>query len=148
MLRTPLIGLVTVAVSLAVSLAGSPAVAEPDAVGTPDDATTQNPISASFSDTYADPAVLRGKDGWWYLYATSDPLHEAPSEFGLMHVARSRDFVDWEYLGTVFDDADRPEWTTDSSFYWAPDIRYVDGQYVLYYTATDTVAEPGRNNFV
>lgn len=122
-------------------------MAEPDAVGTADGATTQNPISASFSDTYADPAVLRGKDGWWYLYATSDPLHEAPSEFGLMHVARSRDFVDWEYLGTVFDEADRPEWTTDSSFYWAPDIRYVDGQYVLYYTATDTVAEPGQWNY-
>ncbi|TDD67202.1 glycoside hydrolase [Jiangella aurantiaca] len=116
----------------------------PDAVTT---ATTQNPISGSFSDTYADPAVLRGKDGWWYLYATSDPLHEAPSEFGLMHIARSRDFVDWEYLGTVFDEDDRPAWTTDTSFYWAPDIRYVDGQYVLYYTVTDTVAEPGAWNF-
>ncbi|NED96148.1 family 43 glycosylhydrolase [Phytoactinopolyspora alkaliphila] len=109
--------------------------------------TTQNPISGSFSDTYADPAVIRGKDGYWYMYATSDPLHSEPSEFGLMHVARTLDFADWEYLGTILDDADRPGWTTSSSFYWAPDIRYVDGQYMLYYTATDTVAEPGEWNF-
>ncbi|MGH9161795.1 MAG: family 43 glycosylhydrolase [Vicinamibacteraceae bacterium] len=109
--------------------------------------TTENPISAPFADTYADPALIRGKDGYWYMYATSDPLRSAPSPFGLMHVARSRDFDQWEYLGTIFDDADRPAWTTSSSFYWAPDIRYADGQYLLYYTATDTVAEPGPWNF-
>nr|WP_246401366.1 family 43 glycosylhydrolase [Jiangella mangrovi] len=123
-------------------MAPSAATAEPAA-----DPVTRNPISSEFSDTYADPAVIRGKDGWWYLYATSDPLHEAPSEFGLMHMARSRDFVDWEYLGTVFEEGDRPSWTTGGSFYWAPDIRYVDGQYVLYYTVTDTVAEPGQWNY-
>lgn len=135
---------------LLIAVLAVPAAAVPAAAAAPGAdpvATTQNPISASFSDTYADPAVLRGKDGWWYLYATSDPLHEAPSEFGLMHIARSRDFVDWEYLGTVFDEGDRPAWTTSSSFYWAPDIRYVDGQYVMYYTVTDTVAEPGPWNF-
>ncbi|TDE11881.1 family 43 glycosylhydrolase [Jiangella asiatica] len=141
MLRTLLLGLVTLAASLVAPAAAAEPVAEPGA------ATTQNPISSSFSDTYADPAVLRGKDGWWYMYATSDPLHEAPSEFGLMHIARTRDFADWEYLGTVFDEADRPAWTTGSSFYWAPDIRYVDGRYVMYYTVTDTVAEPGPWNF-
>jgi arabinan endo-1,5-alpha-L-arabinosidase len=131
------------AVVLALPAAAPVATAEPQA----DPVTTRNPISGEFSDTYADPAVIRGKDGWWYLYATSDPLHEAPSEFGLMHIARSRDFADWEYLGTVFDEGARPAWTTDSSFYWAPDIRYVDGRYVMYYTVTDTVAEPGPWNY-
>lgn len=109
--------------------------------------TTSNPITSEFADTYADPAVIRGKDGWWYMYATSDPLTEPPSEFGLMHVARSRDFTDWEYLGTIFDEQTRPDWTTDASYYWAPDIRYVDGRYVLYYTVTDTVADPGAWNY-
>lgn len=130
------------AVVLALPATAPAATAEPSA-----GPVTQNPISSEFSDTYADPAVIRGKDGWWYLYATSDPLHEAPSEFGLMHIARSRDFVDWEYLGTVFEEADRPAWSTSTSFYWAPDIRYVDGQYVMYYTVTDTVAEPGQWNY-
>ncbi|UFU07244.1 family 43 glycosylhydrolase [Ruania halotolerans] len=106
-----------------------------------------NPISDPFSDTYADPAVIRGKDGYWYLYATSDPLTEAPSDFGLMHIARTQDFSEWEYLGEVFDEESRPTWATESSLFWAPDIRYVDGQYVMYYTATDTVADPGQWNY-
>src|SRR5699024_3814144 len=73
-----------------------PAAAEPPAAPSTDrpapaparpaePAQVTNPITDSFSDTYADPAVIRGKDGYWYLYATSDPLTEAPSEFGLMH---------------------------------------------------------------
>src|SRR3954471_292664 len=36
--------------------------------------TYRNPVSRSFADTYADPDVVRGKDGWWYAYATTDPL--------------------------------------------------------------------------
>lgn len=109
--------------------------------------TVQNPISDSFSDTYADPAIIRGKDGYWYLYATSDPLTEAPSEFGLMHVARTTDFSEWEYLGEIFDEDNRPTWATEDSMFWAPDIRYVGDQYVLYYTVTDTVADPGEWNY-
>ncbi|TNC20550.1 glycoside hydrolase [Georgenia sp. 311] len=106
-----------------------------------------NPVTAGFSDTYADPAVIRGKDGWWYLYATSDPLVEG-GEFGLMHVSRSRDLVDWEYVDTIFDEDTRPGWATATSFFWAPDIRYVDGQYVLYYTVTDTVLNAGDDSAI
>jgi len=135
-----------------------PAAAEPPATSTTDRSApaqvrpaepvqVTNPITDSFSDTYADPAVIRGKDGYWYLYATSDPLTEAPSEFGLMHVARTQDFTDWEYLGEIFDEENRPDWATSSSMFWAPDIRYIGGQYVLYYTVTDTVADPGEWNY-
>lgn len=142
-LARPLLG-VAAALALTISLvpAGSAAPEEADA-----EVSTQNPISSPFSDTYADPAILRGKDGWWYLYATSDPLHAGQSPFGLMHIARTRDFVDWEYIGNVFSEENRPGWATDSSFFWAPDIRYIDGQYVLYYTVTDTVDEPGEWNY-
>ncbi|HEV6953744.1 MAG TPA: family 43 glycosylhydrolase, partial [Promicromonospora sp.] len=107
----------------------------------PGPGTYTNPVTEPFADTYADPAVIRGKDGWWYLYATSDPL-VAGGPFGNMHVARSRDLVTWEYVGTIFDDDDRPAWAAAESFFWAPDIRYVDGQYVMYYTVTDTAANP------
>src|SRR5690606_30716955 len=142
-LARPLLG-VAAALALTISLvpAGSAAPEDADA-----EVSTQNPISSPFSDTYADPAILRGKDGRWYLYATSDPLHAAQSPFGLMHIARTRDFVDWEYIGNVFSEENRPGWATDSSFFWAPDIRYIDGQYVLYYTVTDTVDEPGEWNY-
>lgn len=115
----------------------APAAAAPP----PPAATYSNPITEPFADTYADPAVIRGKDGWWYLYATSDPLVEG-GPFGNMHVARSRDLASWEYVGTIFDEDNRPAWAADASFFWAPDIRYVDGRYVMYYTVTDTAANP------
>jgi len=104
--------------------------------------TTQNPISSSFADTFADPAIIQGRDGYWYAYATSDPL-VANGPFGLMHMARTKDFGSWEYLGTVFDDSTKPSWAAPGSFFWAPDIRYFGGRYVMYFTVTDTAANPG-----
>ncbi|WP_129787251.1 family 43 glycosylhydrolase [Promicromonospora panici] len=118
-----------------------PGSAPPDPGATPSGTTFTNPITEPFADTYADPAVIRGKDGWWYLYATSDPLVSG-GPFGNMHVSRSRDLESWEYVGTIFDEENRPSWAASASYFWAPDIRYVDGQYVMYYTVTDTEANP------
>ena len=28
--------------------------------------TYTNAVSKDFADTFADPSLLRGKDGWWY----------------------------------------------------------------------------------
>jgi len=113
------------------------AVAAPDPV-----VKTTNAISSSFADTFADPSIMQGRDGYWYAYATSDPL-VANGPFGLMHMARTKDFSSWEYLGTVFDDQTKPAWAAPGSFFWAPDIRYFGGRYVMYFTVTDTVANPG-----
>lgn len=124
--------------------AEEPAPAETSAA-TPKEYT--NPITADFADTYADPVIIRGKDGLWYLYATSDPLVSG-GEFGVMHVASSADMVDWNYLGTVFDEDSAPSWATDSSYFWAPDVRYVDGQYVMYFTVTDTTINPGGDSAI
>ncbi|GAA1573692.1 hypothetical protein GCM10009742_15790 [Kribbella karoonensis] len=104
--------------------------------------TTTNPITSSFADTFADPSIIQGRDGYWYAYATSDPL-VANGPFGLMHMARTKDFSSWEYLGTVFNDQTKPSWAAPGSFFWAPDIRYFDGHYVMYFTVTDTNANPG-----
>lgn len=103
---------------------------------------TQNAISAEFADTFADPAVIQGRDGYWYAYATSDPLVEG-GPFGLMHMARTKDFSSWTYLGTVFNESTKPAWAAPGSFFWAPDIRYFGGRYVMYFTVTDTAANPG-----
>ena len=35
-----------------------------------------NPVSKDFADTFADPAVIKAKDGYWYAYGTTDPLRE------------------------------------------------------------------------
>ncbi|RCK69483.1 glycoside hydrolase family 43 [Desertihabitans brevis] len=106
-----------------------------------------NPVSASFADTFADPAVIEGKDGWWYAYSTADPLREGDAP-GVMHIARTRDWLDWEYQGTVFDETNRPSWATATSGLWAPDVRYVEGRYVLYYTVTDTTLNPGDDSAI
>ncbi|MDX6283589.1 MAG: arabinan endo,5-alpha-L-arabinosidase [Kribbellaceae bacterium] len=103
--------------------------------------TTLNDISKPFADTFADPSIIQGRDGYWYAYATSDPL-VANGPFGLMHMARTKDFGSWEYLGTVFTDATKPKWAAPGSFFWAPDIRYFGGRYVMYFTVTDTLANP------
>ena len=107
----------------------------------------RNPVSASFADTFADPAVIQGKDGWWYAYSTADPLRadDAP---GVMHIARTRDWRSWSYLGTVFDGSNRPSWATATSGLWAPDVRYVAGRYVLYFTVTDTTLNPGDDSAI
>ncbi|GAA1847482.1 family 43 glycosylhydrolase [Microlunatus capsulatus] len=119
-------------------LVGAPVAA----TAAPARATYENPVSASFADTFADPSIIEAKDGWWYAYSTADPLR-AGDEPGVMHIARTRDFVSWQYQGTVFDETNRPTWATPTSGLWAPDVRYVDGRYVLYYTVTDTTLDPG-----
>lgn len=72
-----------------------------------------------------DPTVIRAKDGTFYLYGTED-VHNIP-------IYRSTDLVDWTYVGTAFTDSTRPQWDGDHSL-WAPEIRYIDGKYVLYYS--------------
>ncbi|MFF0266116.1 family 43 glycosylhydrolase [Kribbella sp. NPDC004536] len=104
--------------------------------------TTTNPVTSGFADSFADPSIIQGRDGYWYAYATSDPL-VANGPFGLMHMARTKDFSSWEYLGTVFNDQTKPAWAAPGSFFWAPDIRYFDGHYVMYFTVTDTTANAG-----
>lgn len=106
-----------------------------------------NPVSSSFADTYADPAVIQAKDGWWYAYATADPLR-AGDEPGIGHVARTKDWDTWEYRGTIFDETNRPSWAEPNAGLWAPDVRYIDGQYVFYFTVTDTTLNPGGDSAI
>jgi len=53
--------------------------------------------------------------------------------------------VRWEYCGTVFDQSNRPAYAEPTTGLWAPDIRYLGGRYVMYYTVTDTTANPGED---
>lgn len=74
----------------------------------------------------ADPTVLddRARTGYFYAYSTRTKAANLP-------VYRSKDLVDWEFVGDGFPDG-QPSWVKGSSL-WAPDINYVDGHYQLYY---------------
>ncbi|GGC02663.1 family 43 glycosylhydrolase [Cellulomonas carbonis] len=99
-----------------------------------------NPVSEDFADTFADPAVIRGKDGYWYAFGTTDALREGEGVRHILPISRSTDLVTWEYVGDAFTEDTLPEWADRdrNAALWAPDVRYVDGEYRLYYVVTDT----------
>lgn len=72
-----------------------------------------------------DPSIIKANDGYFYVYATENirnlPIH------------RSKNLVNWEEVGTAFTDKTRPTFEPEGSV-WAPDINYINGQYVLYYS--------------
>jgi beta-xylosidase len=101
--------------------------------------TYVNPVSKTFADTFADPAIIRAKDGYWYAVGTSDPLRDGEGDYHLLPTARSRDLAHWTYVGDAFDETNAPAWMAVPEM-WAPDIRFFDGRYYLYYVVTDTTA--------
>ncbi|WP_028047635.1 family 43 glycosylhydrolase [Cellulomonas sp. URHE0023] len=140
-------------VAFTLALATSLALAGPaSAGGEPNrSATTSytNPVSAGFADTFADPSVIRGKDGWWYAYGTTDPLREGEATRHLVPMSRSADLVNWEYVGDAFAEDAVPAWADRDrgAALWAPDVRYVDGEYRMYFVVTETTVtgEPNDN---
>ncbi len=111
-----------------------------------DEPTYVNPVSKDFADTFADPSLIRGKDGWWYSYGTSDPLREGEGTPHRIPMARSHDLVHWTHIGDAFTDATLPAWAEADTGLWAPDIRYVDGEYRMYYVVTQTTVTPARDD--
>lgn len=91
-------------------------------------------VSLHAADKYSNPvidyslpdhSIIKGEDGYFYLYATEDirnlPIH------------RSKDLVNWEFLGTAFTDENRPDFEPNGGI-WAPDINKIGDKYVLYYS--------------
>ncbi|SFS86574.1 arabinan endo-1,5-alpha-L-arabinosidase [Porphyromonadaceae bacterium NLAE-zl-C104] len=72
-----------------------------------------------------DPTIIRADDGYFYLFATEDTRN--------MPIHRSEDLVNWEMTGTAFTNATRPTFEPNGGL-WAPDINFIDGKYVLYYS--------------
>ena len=64
---------------------------------TPNTPGFTNPVS---SVSLPDPSVIRGNDGFFYLYATQD--------IGLVPIMRSRDLITWEHIGNAFTQESRP----------------------------------------
>ena len=82
-----------------------------------------NPV---LRENIADPSIIRGENGIFYLYSTES------SKFPNVPVFKSKDLINWYFVNTAFTDKTRP-----SSFagnIWAPDINLINGKYVLFYS--------------
>jgi arabinan endo-1,5-alpha-L-arabinosidase len=127
----------------------TPALAEPWSLPRVTPSTYTNPLPVDIPgdgmvESCADPSIIRGQqlsDPYWYIYCTSDPLNEEDRtgedfNFHLIPILRSLDLVHWTYIGDAFEA--RPDWVADNAGLWAPNIEYFNGQYYLYYTASQT----------
>jgi arabinan endo-1,5-alpha-L-arabinosidase len=84
--------------------------------------TYSNPV---VSRSLPDPTVIRAENGAFYLYATED-VRNTP-------IYKSADLVNWTPAGTAFTDSTRPSFEPKGGL-WAPDINFIAGRYVLYYS--------------
>ncbi|MBU3838744.1 MAG: family 43 glycosylhydrolase [Candidatus Phocaeicola faecigallinarum] len=133
------------------------------------DAQLDNYIAPSYEDNYVsiadwskrgqwnlsnvhDPTVVLAEDGYYYMYQTDASYGNAHTAGGHFHGRRSKNLVDWEYLGGTMQNL--PDWVIPklneiraemglsevtpsvSDFgYWAPCVRKVrDGLYRMYYS--------------
>ncbi len=88
--------------------------------------TYTNPVYAS---DFADPTVIRGRDGSFYAYATNTNVGSA---FYNIQVAKSDDLITWRLMGDAL--PQKPVWAGRD--FWAPHVLYdaVKKKYFLYYS--------------
>lgn len=72
-----------------------------------------------------DPTIIKANDGHFYLYATEDTRNTP--------IYKSKDLVNWEFQTTAFTRETRPNFEPKGGL-WAPDINYINGRYVLFYS--------------
>jgi arabinan endo-1,5-alpha-L-arabinosidase len=84
--------------------------------------TYSNPV---INKSLPDPTIIKSNDGYFYLYATEDTRNTP--------IYKSKNLTDWEFVGTAFTNETRPTFEPKGGL-WAPDIEYIKGQYVLYYS--------------
>lgn len=94
--------------------------------------TYANPV---LDENFADPAVLRASDGYYYAYATQS---EVAGTMVNIQIARSRDLVRWQRVGDAL--PQKPAWASNTQDFWAPDVSFHDGLYYLYYSAKPDAA--------
>jgi arabinan endo-1,5-alpha-L-arabinosidase len=128
------------AAAAAVLIVSAPAAARAEGTG-----RFTNPVSAGFADTFADPVVVPGGDGFWYAYGTSDPLREGERVAHRVPTARSSDLVNWSFVGDAFAAGQLPPYAAPGAALWAPDVRRLDGRWVMYVTVTETTVAPGAS---
>lgn len=139
--RRPLWWLLALALVAATTLLPAGAAGGDGAAG-----TYRNPVTQGVVDTFADPSVIRAKDGYWYAYGTTDAVRQFTGDNSrhYLPMMRSNDLVRWDYVGDVFAADARPSWHPEASLLFAPDIRYLEGKYYLYYSVAMPPRGPGK----
>ncbi|MDQ3246022.1 MAG: glycoside hydrolase family 43 protein [Pseudomonadota bacterium] len=94
--------------------------------------TYANPV---LDADFADPAVIKAPDGFYYAYATQTTRDGKSIN---IQVARSHDLVRWQHLGDAL--PAKPSWAGKTQDLWAPDVQHADGRYFLYYSAKPDAA--------
>ena len=114
---------------------------------------------------------MLAEDGYYYMYQTDASYGNAHEGHGHFHCRRSKDLVNWEYLGATMEEA--PAWAVEklneyrneminaegkkldpikaediSYGYWAPVVRKVNnGLYRMYYSLViDNYIKTGKKN--
>jgi arabinan endo-1,5-alpha-L-arabinosidase len=94
-----------------------------DTIPTPTSTQYLNPV---LNADFPDPAVFHAPDRNYYAYATQTT--------GIrLQVARSSDLVAWTLTGEALPTV--PTWTRPGSNFFAPDVEFRDGKYVMYFAA-------------
>jgi len=78
-----------------------------------------NPV---LNKDFPDPTIVRAPSGMFYAFATGRNVQRYSS----------KDLVHWSRRTDAFTESTRPN--INSGSVWAPDINYVDGKYVMYYS--------------
>ena len=89
--------------------------------------TYKNPV---INENCPDPSIIKADDSYFYVYSTQNNL---PGGARYIPIHRSKDLIHWEGVGTVFDQNNHPTWVPNARL-WAPDVNYINGKYVLYYS--------------
>ena len=77
----------------------------------------ENPV---YDHDFADPSYVKcEEDGYYYMFATGPKI------------IRTKDLVNYESVGSAFS---RPTWGTSGAGVWAPDVQYINGKYIMYYS--------------
>ena len=81
-----------------------------------------------------DPSII--KDGDWYYNITTD-VKVGGSPKGGIPIRKSKDLVNWEWVGKVFDKVpeEARKWTR-ARILWAPDVIKIGDTFYLYYAAS------------
>lgn len=82
-----------------------------------------NPL---LEESIADPSLIRGENGIFYLFSTES------GKYPNVPIFKSKDLVNWYFVNTAFSKETRP--TSIDGNIWAPDINFIDGKYVMYYS--------------
>jgi arabinan endo-1,5-alpha-L-arabinosidase len=96
-----------------------------------------------------DPAIIKYQIGGadtWYAYCTGDAFNSADTVSGnfrahLISIFSSSDLVNWSYVRDAF--LTLPAWVANGNELQTPAIKFINGQYLLYYEAPAVKANPG-----